>query len=644
VRRLIALRDARLYLAGQALSLLGDLSLSLAMGVWVKQLTGSSGAAGLTFVAFLLPQLASPLAGMVVDRTRRRPLLIAVNLASAVAVAPLVLVHDAGDVWIVYAVSLALGASTMVLGAGQSALLVGLLPGELLAHGNAALQTLREGLRLLAPLAGAGLFAWLGGGAVAALDAATFLAAAAALALMRLREPRPRLAARSRRGELGAGIAHVRATPVLRRLIAAGALAVVALGLSESVLFAVVDDGLHRPPAFLGVLLAVQGAGAVAAGATAAVLMARAGERGGCALGMALAAAGLPLLATSSLALVLAGAIVFGAGLSWILVGAVTLLQRSTPAHLQGRAYAVLETALAVPQTAAVAVGAVLVGLVDHRPLLLAMAALMAVAGAVLGRDRSALGRARGVAVVAHDRRDDPDDERDEDDAQAGDRPDLVQVLDQQLDPDEAQHDGDRLVQIAEAPDQLLDEGEQRAQAHERERVRRPDGQRVGRDRERRGDRVHREGDVGRDHADERQDHWGGHALAVLAREEAGAVVVLADGQHPAHEPRAAALPGVDVLVRAAQDPPGQDEQGRTEDVDDPVEALDQLDAHEDREAAHDEREHDAPEQQRAPLLVGDGEGAEDEQEDEEVVERQRALNQVDGEVVDRAVAAVERP
>ena len=312
MRRLIALRDARLYLAGQALSLLGDLSLSLAMGVWVKQLTGSSGAAGLTFVAFLLPQLASPLAGMVVDRTRRRPLLIAVNLASAVAVAPLVLVHDAGDVWIVYAVSLALGASAMVLGAGQSALLVGLLPGELLAHGNAALQTLREGLRLLAPLAGAGLFAWLGGGAVAALDAATFLAAAAALALMRLREPRPRPAARSRRGELGAGIAHVRATPVLRRLIAAGALAVVALGLSESVLFAVVDDGLHRPPAFLGVLFAVQGAGAVAAGATAPALMARAGERGGCALGMALAAAGLPLLATSSLALVLAGAIVFG--------------------------------------------------------------------------------------------------------------------------------------------------------------------------------------------------------------------------------------------------------------------------------------------------------------------------------------------
>lgn len=104
MRELLRLRDARLYLAGQAFSLLGDLSLSLAMSVWVKTLTGSNGAAGLTFCAFLLPQLASPVAGLLVDRLPQRPLLIAVNLASALAVAPLVLVHDAGDVWIVYAV------------------------------------------------------------------------------------------------------------------------------------------------------------------------------------------------------------------------------------------------------------------------------------------------------------------------------------------------------------------------------------------------------------------------------------------------------------------------------------------------------------------------------------------------------------
>ena len=47
MRALLAHRDARLFLAGQSLSLLGDTALWLALGLWVKELTGSSSAAGL---------------------------------------------------------------------------------------------------------------------------------------------------------------------------------------------------------------------------------------------------------------------------------------------------------------------------------------------------------------------------------------------------------------------------------------------------------------------------------------------------------------------------------------------------------------------------------------------------------------------
>jgi MFS family permease len=530
MRRLLSLRDARLYLAGQGLSLLGDLALSLAMAVWVKQLTDSSGAAGLTFLAFLLPQLVSPLAGLLVDRVRRRPLMIAVNLASAAAVTPLALVRDGGDVWIVYLVMLALGTSATILGAGQSAFLVAVLPGELLGHGNAALQTLREGLRLLAPLAGAGLFTALGGSAVAALDAATFLAAAGALACMRVDEPRRPRAPRPGGKELAAGLAHVRATPALRRLVVAGALAVVALGLSESVLFAVVDDGLHRPAAFLGVILAVQGLGAVAAGLGAPALITRAGERAACAVGMAVAAAALPLLATSSTAVVLSGAVLFGTGLSWIVIGAVTLLQRSTPAYLQGRAYAVLEMTLAVPQAAAVAVGALLVGLVDHRLLLIAMGALMALAAASLGRRRPALGGTIGVAPIAEHGQRDADREGDQHDDEAGDGADLVEVLDQELHADHAEHDGDRLVEVAEAHDERLDEREQRAEPHQRERIRRPDREGVGRYGERGRDRIDGEGDVRRDHTGQGEEHRRGDAPPALVGEEPRAAEVLADG------------------------------------------------------------------------------------------------------------------
>ena len=64
-----------------------------------------------------------------------------------------------------YAVSFAYGASYTILAAGQSALMTTLLPAELLGPANAALQTVRESLRLVAPVAGAGLYAVAGGGA-----------------------------------------------------------------------------------------------------------------------------------------------------------------------------------------------------------------------------------------------------------------------------------------------------------------------------------------------------------------------------------------------------------------------------------------------------------------------------------------------
>ena len=136
-----------------------------------------------------------------------------------------------------------------------------MLPEDLLADANGALQTLREVQRLIAPLAGAGLFSALGGGAVALIDAATFLAAAAALAFMRVDEPPPAARASRPLAEAMAGVAHLRATVPLRQLVLACAACLIALGLTETLVYAIVDDGLHRSPTFVGVLMATQGVG-----------------------------------------------------------------------------------------------------------------------------------------------------------------------------------------------------------------------------------------------------------------------------------------------------------------------------------------------------------------------------------------------
>lgn len=63
---------ARRY-AGLTASMLGDSLMLIVLSMWVKSLTGSNAAAGLTFLWLTAPALLAPLFGYVVDRIRRRP-------------------------------------------------------------------------------------------------------------------------------------------------------------------------------------------------------------------------------------------------------------------------------------------------------------------------------------------------------------------------------------------------------------------------------------------------------------------------------------------------------------------------------------------------------------------------------------------
>jgi MFS family permease len=171
--------------------MLGDSIMLLVLSMWVKTLTGSNAQAGLTFLFMVLPSLFAPLIGVYVDRVRRKPILVWGNLASALGVLPLVLVRDEGDVWIIWMVAVLYGVSFIVLPAALNGLLKEMLPEEMLVDANSSLQTVKEGYRLFGPLAGAALFAGLGGWAVATLDAVSFVVAAAAIATIRVAETTP---------------------------------------------------------------------------------------------------------------------------------------------------------------------------------------------------------------------------------------------------------------------------------------------------------------------------------------------------------------------------------------------------------------------------------------------------------------------
>ncbi len=380
MRRLLLHRNPRLYLSGQVMSLFGDSALWLAIAIWIKVLTGSSSAAGLSWFALALGSLFGPVGGMLADRVRRRPLLVATNLATAALVLLLLLVRDRHQVWLIYLVMFGYGVSGSLLGPAQTALVQGIVPADLLSDANGVLQTAQQGMRLVTPLAGAGLFAVLGPGPVIIGDAATFLVAVATLLAIRFREPPPVRTRQRWLAEVTAGARHIARTAALRQLTVTAAIVVTAYGLSETIPFAVVSQGLHRPAPFVGVMTAAQGAGAILAGIAAGPLMRLLSEGLVATLGLGCAAVGYLLLMPAHLPPVLVGSALLGASLSWIIAGIMTLFQRRTPPELMGRTDAAFTFCYAVPQTLAIVAGAGLIAVLSYRILLPIIAGVMTLA------------------------------------------------------------------------------------------------------------------------------------------------------------------------------------------------------------------------------------------------------------------------
>ncbi|MGK5637321.1 MFS transporter [Streptomyces sp. URMC 126] len=391
-------RNARLYLAGVIVSGFGDAAMLLAAGVWVKELTGSDSLAALVGFCAWAPALAGPYIGTLADRVRRRTLLIATSLILAVVMTAPLAVRSARDVWLLFTVLTVVGAGSVLTNAAETALIAKTVPGVLRGDFNGLVRTAIESNKLIAPLVGAGLLTVLGGHTVALLDALSFLLAAAAFGLIRVREPVP--AHRPRRNltaETGEGIRYVWAHPVLRPLVVAGGCAMAASSLGSTATYALLDTGLHRPAAFAGVLNSTQGLGSVVGGLAAGALLRRVPARALSAIGLVLFAAGSLARLTGLVPVVLGGGLLIGLGLPWPLISALTTVQRETPDGLLGRVAATANTLIFAPTALALLAGTAMVAVLDYRVQLLA-AGTLALATALLLTVTARAPRRRGAA------------------------------------------------------------------------------------------------------------------------------------------------------------------------------------------------------------------------------------------------------
>jgi MFS family permease len=379
-------RNLRVLLAGQTMNMFGNSALVIVLGIWVKNLTGSSGQAGLVFLLLAATGFLAPATGLLVDKFPRRSVLVINDTVTALSVALLLLVHNRHGVWLIYVVAGVYGVTGQIYRAARGGLLHSMVPDALLGEANGLFSSLGQGMKIVGPLAGAGIYAAWGGGVVALVDIGTFIFSISSyLALRQVRDlerrPAEPAAGRGYGREMMAGVRHILANPVIRRMILASTVGFTGAGMIDVAMFSLVDQGLHRPTALIGVLTSIEGAGSIIAGLTVGSMMRRLGEYSVACIGFLLNGVGLAAASTATLAGATGGAVLIGIGLPMVLVAELTVVQRRTPAELQGRAISASEAIINTPFSIAIAVAAGLIGIVGFRPIYIGVAAGFIVVG-----------------------------------------------------------------------------------------------------------------------------------------------------------------------------------------------------------------------------------------------------------------------
>jgi DHA3 family macrolide efflux protein-like MFS transporter len=254
--------------AGQSISSLGNAAQSIALPLWVLEVTGSAGLTGVAFVVQLLPRvLFSPYAGVLADRFDRRGLAVLLNLLAALVTAALLPVLGARDIVLYYALTTVLGALGAVNSAVLPSLTPALVPASRLTSAAAAQEVTTGAILALGPPAGAAVASGLGFRGAVAVNAASFLLAA----LLIMRVPRQDAAARGRRrtaAMLREGMSALAGDRVLRTGVLAEAALFLFLGALPQ--FAVLLVGAGGRTAEAGLFSSGLGAGWLAASALVA--------------------------------------------------------------------------------------------------------------------------------------------------------------------------------------------------------------------------------------------------------------------------------------------------------------------------------------------------------------------------------------
>jgi len=338
----------------------------------VDDLGGSATDVGLVNAARWVPYLlVGLLVGVLADRLRRRPVLVATDLGRAVVLGgiPLLAALDRLTLPALLALVATLGLLSLANDAAHQSFLPRLVPRTGLSRANARLQQSDAAAQTSGPALGGALVAVLGAPAAVLVDAASYLASGVLTATIRTVEPAPERQQRHLRRELGEGVAWVYRHRTLGPLAWSTHVWFLFFSVLGAVYAPFMLTTLHRSPLALGVTLALAGVGGLAGASASERVAARVGLFRTMAGARLLEAGGITVVALAAiapgpaLALLGVGQLLVGLGLG--LEGPVDMAYRQgvTPDRLQGR----MNTTMRSANRAVIVVGAPLGGLLADR-------------------------------------------------------------------------------------------------------------------------------------------------------------------------------------------------------------------------------------------------------------------------------------
>jgi MFS family permease len=272
-------RNYRLFFAGQSISLAGGELTSFATVWMVYRLTHSPVMLGLVGFFGRAPAAAlAPVAGVLVDRWNRQRTVIVTQVAAMLQSAALAVFALTG--WMTVWHLLVLGAVQAAINAFDTVARQSFL-GEMiedrgdLPNAVALNSLMKNGARMLGPMAAAGVVGFVGEGGCFTLDTLSSVAVIAALVAMHV--PPRVIPARAGGGwhEMKEGLAYVARRPLVRAVLVLFTSTSMLAGSYATLLPLIAGDTLHGGPHTLGVLMSAAGLGALTG---ALILASRTGE------------------------------------------------------------------------------------------------------------------------------------------------------------------------------------------------------------------------------------------------------------------------------------------------------------------------------------------------------------------------------